>query len=323
MKVRVNYHARCFDGLASASLFTRFYSACVNPDASFAYGGLAHRPGGQFPADVFAGEVNAIVDFRYSPDARLGWWFDHHVSAFDSPDDERHFRADRSGRKFFDPTARSCTKFLADEAALRFGFDTSAYAELIEWADIIDGAQFPNAQMAVALQEPALRIMTLVEGNSDRDVERRILRELTERPLADIAADAYVTGPLEPLLAAHARSIEAISTRAREDAGVVTFDIADLGREGFNKFIPYALFPQSRYVVAVSHSATRSKVSVGSNPWAPVPREHNLARLCERYGGGGHPVVAAISMPSGELERARQAAREIAAALREKPTESA
>jgi hypothetical protein len=316
MRVKVNHHGRCFDGLSSASLFTRFYRAHVNPDATFAYGGLAHRPGNAFPANAFDGDVNAVLDFRYSRDPRLTWWIDHHVSAFDSPDDEAHFRADRSGRKFFDPRARSCAKLLADVLRERHGFETGPYADLIHWADIIDGAQFPDARTAVALEAPALRIMTLVESNADRALEQKLLEDLTSRPLAEIARDPYVAGPLAPLLRAHERNVEEIRRRSREEDGVVTFDIADLGREGFNKFIPYALFPESRYVVAVSHSPTRAKVSVGSNPWGPRARTHNLAQICERYGGGGHPVVAAISLPPGDLERARQAAREIAAILR-------
>lgn len=317
MNVRVNYHGRCFDGLTSASLFARFFEARVDPGARFHYAGLAHRPGKVFPDDAFSGDVNAVVDFRYASDPRLHWWIDHHVSAFESPEAEAHFRANPGEQRIYDPTARSCAKLLADTLRARYGFDTAPYAELIRWADIIDGAQFPSAQMAVALEEPALRLMTLIEGSSDRALELRLLRDLTARPLAELASDPYVVTPLAPLLEAHQRSIELITERAREEGGVVTFDVADAGRDGFNKFIPYALFPQGQYVVAVSHSQARSKVSVGSNPWSTVPRRHNLAQLCERYGGGGHPVVAAISMPPGDLERARTAAREIAAILRE------
>ncbi|MDP8989192.1 MAG: phosphoesterase, partial [Acidobacteriota bacterium] len=42
---------------------------------------------------------------------------------------------------------------------------------------------------------------------------------------------------------------------------------------------------------------------------------YNLATICERYGGGGHPGVGAISFETGAVEQARQAAREIAAEL--------
>jgi nanoRNase/pAp phosphatase (c-di-AMP/oligoRNAs hydrolase) len=50
---------------------------------------------------------------------------------------------------------------------------------------------------------------------------------------------------------------------------------------------------------------------VGSNPWAPEAPKHNLASICERYGGGGHPRVGAISFEIGAIERARTVASEI------------
>jgi nanoRNase/pAp phosphatase (c-di-AMP/oligoRNAs hydrolase) len=44
--------------------------------------------------------------------------------------------------------------------------------------------------------------------------------------------------------------------------------------------------------------------------------KHNLATICERYGGGGHSRVGAISFEIGAVDQARQAAREIAAELK-------
>jgi len=46
-----------------------------------------------------------------------------------------------------------------------------------------------------------------------------------------------------------------------------------------------------------------------------VPR-HNLASICERYGGGGHARVGAISLSPGELDRAREIAADIVAELK-------
>ena len=91
---------------------------------------------------------------------------------------------------------------------------------------------------------------------------------------------------------------------------------SDLDIEGYNKFIPYMLHPEARYSVSVIASPTRSKVSVGSNPWNPDSTKHNLASLAEEFGGGGHPRVAAISLDPGDIARARQVAREIVARLR-------
>ncbi len=92
---------------------------------------------------------------------------------------------------------------------------------------------------------------------------------------------------------------------------MIYFDLADFEIAGYNKFIPYYLFPEATYTVSVSNQSFRTKVSVGSSPWAAGPFRHNLATICERYGGGGHPRVGAISFPLGAVEEARRVAREI------------
>jgi nanoRNase/pAp phosphatase (c-di-AMP/oligoRNAs hydrolase) len=46
-----------------------------------------------------------------------------------------------------------------------------------------------------------------------------------------------------------------------------------------------------------------------------VPRAHEINKICERYGGGGHPVVGAVSVAKGDLARAREIAAEIVAEL--------
>ncbi|HEX2681499.1 MAG TPA: phosphoesterase, partial [Candidatus Dormibacteraeota bacterium] len=74
--------------------------------------------------------------------------------------------------------------------------------------------------------------------------------------------------------------------------------------------------PDCLYSVGVSLSASRAKVSVGSNPWHPGAEEKNLASIAECYGGGGHRRVAAISFEPGQLDRARQVAQEIVGVLR-------
>lgn len=316
MRLRVLYHGSCFDGCSSAGIFTRFYKERVaKGPVEIVYRPMEHKGDAHaFPPEVFDGDENACVDFRYSQDPRLSWWFDHHASAFQVPGDEDHFRADATGRKFYDPAAKSCTKFLADTVAAKFGFDAEPLRELIDWAEIIDGALFPSAQMAVELKEPALRLMTFIENNRDNATAERFIGDLVSRPLAEIAADPYVTKPLAPVLEQHERNIGAIRKAAKLERGVVHFDVADHNIGAFNKFISYSLFPEARYSVGVTLGA-RAKISVGSNPWAKVPRTHDISKICERYGGGGHPVVGAVSVPKNELVRAREIAAEIIAEL--------
>ncbi len=217
MRLRVLYHGNCFDGCSSAGVFTRFYKERIaKAPVEVSYRPLEHKGAPQpFSADCFDGDENACVDFRYSQDPRLTWWFDHHASAFQVPGDEDHFRADATGRKFYDPAAKSCTKFLADTVAAKFGFDAAPLAELIEWAEIIDGALFPSAKMAVELKEPALRLMTFIENNRQPEIADRFIGDLISRPLGEIAADPYVADALKPLLAQHERNIETVRTKAQ------------------------------------------------------------------------------------------------------------
>jgi len=314
--LKVFFHNNCFDGLASAALFSSFYRGAVEKDCAIRYEGLAHRAGQLFLDVVFDGDENAIVDFKYSTDPRLTWWFDHHQSAFLSAGDEAHFRADRSGRKFHDPTYISCTKFIAEMVAEHYGFDASGLGELIRWADIIDGARFENARTAVEMPEAAMKLMMVIEGVRDRGKLHGLIEEFQKRPLDAIMEIPWVLDTFRPLHERHLRSIDLIRLKAEYDRSVIFFDISEHDLEGYNKFIPYYLYPESVYCVGVSLSSYRTKISVGSNPWSPRPRTHNLAALCERYGGGGHPVVGAISFEPGEIEKARSIARDIAGELR-------
>jgi hypothetical protein len=315
--VVVGYHGHCFDGMASAAILSALLEHTEQTPLSITYRGLDHQPGGSHvPEAILAGELNAVVDFRYTTSDKLGWWFDHHVSGVVGDAERAHLASDRSGHKFFEPTYGSCCKLIADVARSKFGCALSEHAELIHWADIIDAARFADAKLAVELREPALQLMTVIEvhGN-DAFLAPRIARLAQGTTLSEIASESQVQALFAPLYEQHQRTCEGVRARASIEGGVVSFDLIGSGDDRYNKFIPYWLFPESRYCVAVTASRSRSKVSVGSNPWARVPRTHNIAELCARYGGGGHAVVGAVSLKADEVDRARLIAREIVAEL--------
>src|SRR5438270_564941 len=52
-RVKVLFHDNCFDGAASASLFTRFYAARVDAGAEFAYLGKHHGQGEVYEESCF------------------------------------------------------------------------------------------------------------------------------------------------------------------------------------------------------------------------------------------------------------------------------
>lgn len=316
MKVRVFYHYKCFDGTASAALFSRFYEERVRQGADFQFTGLVHRAGSLFNEAEFDGDENAIVDFKYSPSPKITWWFDHHESAFLTPEDAEHYRHNDQSHKFYDPDFKSCTKFLAHIAKEKFGFNPQPVSELIQWADIIDGAQFSSPQMAVEMAEPALKLTMVIESSNDPDFPSRLIPLLVREPLAKVIEEPFVAVLIPPLMERHRQSIDILKQRAECKQRTIYFDITDYDLEGYNKFIPYYLHPESVYSVGLSSSSFRVKVAVGSNPWAEKEHMVNLAKICERYGGGGHARVGAISFAPDKADEARKAAAEIVKELR-------
>ena len=329
MKCRVFYHDKCFDGACSASLFTRFHRECIRTASEFAYQGLVHRAGSLYDESWFEhADENAIVDFKYSPSPRVTWWFDHHLSAFLRPEDEARFRAGQKNpdgtpgpeamRQFFDPSYTSCTSWIAHIASTKFGMDVSPLKELIYWADIVDGAKYESAESAVEMAAPAMKVTMVIESATDSALVQRIIPLLTAMPLQQVLDQDFVQKLLGPLMERHRAAIELIRERSVCERGVITFDITDQPTEGYNKFIPYYLHSEGTYNVGLSKSSFRTKVSVGTNPWTkkPVSELANLAAMCERYGGGGHARVGAISFPVDREVDARAAAKEIAEELR-------
>ena len=305
----------------------RFHRECVKTADKYSFHGLVHRAGALFDEKEFLdtgnGNENAIVDFKYSASPRVTWWFDHHQSAFLTPEDEKNFKAGQADgsqrmRKFFNPNYISCTSWIAHIAQLDFGFNTAPLLELIKWADIVDGARYESAKAAVEMAEPAMKLTMVIESAADSSLVQRVIPLLTEMSLQEVLDQDFVQELLGPLMERHRAALELIRSRAAMDRGVITFDISDTPMEGYNKFIPYYVCPDATYNVGLSKSSFRTKVSVGTNPWtSKSPSELvNLAEICERYGGGGHARVGAISFPPDREDAARKAVGEIVAELR-------
>jgi hypothetical protein len=317
-------HGHCFDGLCSAVMFTRLYRHLAPDDAaSFHYHGAGYGPGqnGVDPV-LLAGDVNAILDFRFSPAPKLNWYFDHHVSAFGAPGDREAYEraaaaSDAQGRRqmFHDGTYTSATKLIADVGAARFGLDRGPTVELVRWADMIDSAAFPSAAMAVERKEPELKLMTVVEHHGNDAFLGKMVPRLLEQSLFDVARSDDIAQAYEPLGRAHDQFVTLVEQSAETMGQVIYVDLTPHLIEVAGKFVTYALYPDSAYSVLLSRSKSKCKISIGYNPWSPFPRRHNIAAICERYGGGGHPVVGAVSLAADKVDESRKLARSIAEEL--------
>ena len=301
-------------------MFTRLLRQ-IHPgkELAFTYHSSGYGPGvnGVDPK-LLDGDENAILDFRFSTSPKLTWYFDHHVSAFPSPEDRSTYEEKAKKREpqmFHDGTYGSCTKLIADIGAARFGLDPAPTAELVRWADMIDSANFPSAEMAVLRTEPVLQLMAVVEQGGDDAFLARMVPRLLAEPLLDVARSPDVTLLAAPLREGHEAFVALVKSKAVEKDGVVLVDLTDQILEVAGKFVTYALYPKSAYSVLVTRSKTKCKISIGYNPWSPKPRTHNIAAICERHGGGGHAVVGAISLLADKADEARRLGAEIAAEL--------
>jgi hypothetical protein len=322
--VVVATHGHCFDGLCAAVMFTRLYRHRFQGDgAEFVYHGAGYGPGQNgVDSKVLTGDVNAILDFRFSALPMLSWYFDHHVSAFVTAEDRASYEhrvvegeAHGDRRFFHDGAYSSATKLIADVGRDRFGLDPAPSEELVRWADMIDSAAFPDAKMAVERKEPELRLMTVVEHLADDAFLTRMVPRLLAEPLSEVARSEDVAQAYAPLGRAHEAFVELVAQRATAAGIVVLVDLTEQLIEVAGKFVTYALFPESAYSVLITRSKSKCKISIGYNPWSPHPRTHNVAAICERYGGGGHPVVGAISLAPDRVVEAKALARSIAEEL--------
>jgi len=315
--LKIFFHGNCFDGAASSAVFADFYRTHIAKDASIAYRGMQHSAGDPFEGVAMDADDNACVDFRYTDSDRLTWWFDHHVSAFQPPQLRDHFETEASKQKFFDPTIKSCTQLIVDSVGSAYGYELPEQMNgLVHWAHVVDSAEFGSAKEAVDLSAPHMKLMTWLEHNRDEGRATELIELMGEQSLEELCANDWVRTPLAGILEQHERNIDLVGRRSQNEAGVVSYDLVVDGLMAPNKFISYHLFPDARYTVALTRINGGLKISVGFNPWSGKEREHNIAEICERYGGGGHPVVGAITFPIEELERMQKAYAEICTFLR-------
>lgn len=317
MKVVVATHGHCFDGLASAVLFTRLLRAVDGDKHKFVYRACGYGIGqSRADEDILVGEQNAILDYRFSAKGNVTWFFDHHRTAFQTLDEQRVFEERKGQRQYFyDPDYSSCTKLISDVAWRHFALNDPMLHDLVHWADIVDSARFDSPEAAIARSEPVLRMVSVVEHYGDDGFLERMVPELLAKPLAEVARSKNIEERYKPLGVKQSRFVERVREKGQRMGRVVFVDLSESVLETVGKFVTYALFPDSVYSVIVGVLKSGAKVSVGYNPWSGKPLDTDISAICARHGGGGHPVVGAISFRASEVERAREVARSIAEEL--------
>ena len=280
--------------------------------------GMRHKDGDPFEGLVLDADDHACVDFRFSPDPAMRWWFDHHRTAFQPESLREVFEARRRPTQWFDPDAPSCTGLIARVVAERWGWTPPAgLAETVRWADVIDAAAFASAEEASSLDTPAQRLAAFLNVTGDGADVVRYTRALADgASLAELDRAPWVRAVVEPIVGERARVVAALGRIARPTGdGVVVFDLLDRDDLPSPGFLGYSLFPGCRYTIAATRAHGSIKIAVGYNPWCGQPRAHDIGALCAAHGGGGHAVVGGVTLESGETDRARATVASIASSL--------
>jgi hypothetical protein len=278
----VYFHAPCFDGVVSAVFameLLRWEDPYLHPTG---YEVRAHWLEDRLEAPT------AVVDFLFHP--RAIFWADHHRTTFLNEIAARYHSEHPRPEWIFDPAAGSC-------AALLFrSFPQLAHHEqLARWADKIDAARYESVNEAIFGTSPALLISKGLAVGDGYTNSTELVRRLSRRPLASVAADRDVRERFERVQRDAEHALREFDRHARLEAGDII--VADLESDaGTNRYAPYHQFPGARYSVVLFRTSSGAKITAMRNPWrefASVP----LGNIFERYGGGGHDRVASLLVP--------------------------
>jgi hypothetical protein len=300
MRALIATHGHCFDGFASAAVFSRMLTELHGPELTAEFAACGYSPGQLLASNsLFTGDVNALLDYRYTPSQNLTWYFDHHRTAFGSAADHEDFLSKvTTQRYYFDASYGSCTKLIYDTAQ-RLGYlggADAALAELVSWADIIDTARFSSAHAATDRSDPVLQLASVIELHGDDVFLNKWLPLLHERSVRALSEDAEIQSLYAIIASRTERFTALVSAKARRIGRVVLVDLTEKPVDLVGKFVTYALYPDCVYSVLVARQKRGFKLSVGYNPWCGFSNELDISAICARYGGGGHRVVGGISL---------------------------
>lgn len=298
-------HGHCFDGLASAVVFSEIFEK-LEGKCGISYLACGYGPG-HHSAPVLDGDFNALLDYRYIGPVGLTHYFDHHATAFASPEDREVFEVQRNSTPnhfVWDPTAVSCATLIAKHARDTWGFNFHDKEDLLAWAHKIDGARFDSAAAASSRESPIMRLSCVVEkfgGNSFLAEAIPIVR--TEGLLA-LSEAPFVRKHYRSLAKKYSDYTRRVERCGKIQGKVVFVDLTEVPVQVVTKFAQYEEFPEATYSVLVTLMKNSVKISVGYNPWSNAPREAHLGEICAEHGGGGHPYVGAVALPRDRISDA-------------------
>lgn len=281
----------------------------------------------------------AILDFTLDPSALLPrtyepmkslpsslselkcYWIDHHATGAGLPfltQENLHLYLPQHLVAVWDTEAKS-TPGLMRKHYQRLGISPDVlkrYEQLIDWAEIIDGALFESAAAALNASDPIVQLDFLFSSkhpglNSARFYQMAIddlLKQNGEFPLVILEHDPLYRAVIEYETRLNLRRRQAYeSVIADADSGRIA--VCDFRQHpelwrGLSRFVPYSLKPSCHFAIHITPLGGRDStyaITCGQNPWNPPRSLPSLGEyFAEHFAGGGHRFVAGGSMSADD-----------------------
>jgi hypothetical protein len=309
------FHYPCFDGLVSAAIAVDF----LEGTEGWRFGAYHRVNYDQKEHWLRArlSERSAVVDFLYHPQATF--WADHHPTTFLDDQALQQFESDRTRPDrwlLYDRKATSCAVLLIRHLKDKLS-EPERFAEMAEWADKIDSANYSSVDEAVFGSAPALDInlALTVEADDQRFCELLLksLRSLTLTEVSELREIRRRTTIARRRLTSGLKAVER-SIRL-VDGDIAVFSTNETPSASINRYSPYVFFPNALYSVALVRAKGSFKITAMRNPWLHF-ESIELGQLFRKYGGGGHQRVASLIIPGRKTRDPHRILQDIVSDMR-------
>ncbi|MEX1064155.1 MAG: hypothetical protein WD898_02280 [Candidatus Paceibacterota bacterium] len=296
-KYHIYFH-NDFDGVTSAAVLLNFFKkhggglASYNP-IDYAVGLKENWPNFKLK------QPSIIVDFLYHP--KVTWWFDHHTTSFIKEEWRKEYKNDET--HYFDPELKSCCGTVLRHLKKEYKYKPPKHiADLVRWADKIDGGVYASARQAVIADSPARKLSLILREHAIRYGPASFFKHLVEKLSALSLAEAVKAPRFDKIIKKNReRTLKSLKTFNDFSEVHNKVILIDSTKTEFpvSHYMGYLTHPEVSWSVLLNWHDGFFHVSVGRNHW--VKRkvgDVHIGKLLSKYGGGGHKNVGGFEKKS-------------------------
>lgn len=223
---------------------------------------------------------------QHHPDAT--YYYDHHESSIA----EQYFgeNAVDNDEMCLNTRYKSTPSILKYKFA--FTFDFSAYADLLQWSDVIDNCEYTSPNDLYDSQDTYLLINKLISFYRDRNNNEEIIRII---PYILNAPNEYLTIKKELLAEISQKErliIDNLHSLMKIEDNISFVDQSEINFV-VQRFVSYYYYSDLDYQIIIYRINADYMVNFGRNAWKKF-KSKNLGEIAQRYGGFGRKDVGGI-----------------------------